>query len=841
MKKQLLKIVILVLFAGQLFSCDTVKRVKENELLLTENSVYINDKKDKSEATEKLLYQHPNKKIAGLPLRLHIYNTARPNRDSIFEAWLDKNPKRRERLKRRYSQKQVDNLKNSAIGFNNWLKETGEAPIIIDEKKAKKSVKRLEDYYINNGWFNVNANYNIVNLEDKRGEIEFQVKTGTGFLIDSISETIKSPIVTDLYQKYKPESFIKSNEQYKTSNFDEERKRISASLRNSGIYHFNQDYITFEIDTIGTNSKVNVGLTIQDRAIRTPDSIRREPFEVYHISDVNIITDYTFENRGKPFQDSVSFNGYKFYSYGKMRHKPKAIADAVFIKPGDVFRDRDMVNTYRHLKELRTFRYPNIELTEHSNNTITDTILLTPLKKFSLGLNADVSQNNIQTLGLSLSPSLLVRNIFRGAETLEISGKGSIGASKEKNNSKTSFFDIIEYGVDFRLTFPRFFSPFYTKHLIPKYMSPTTNISLSMTSQTNIGLDKQAFSGIFNYNWSPNKTVTNRLDLFNVQYVQNLNVDAYFDVYQDSYNTLNDIARDINYIGPDDYLEIPTQADEFIDYATTIPPPPGITLNEFETVNSIGERKSRLTENNLIFSTSWSVIVNERTSLFDEDYSIFRFKLEPAGNLLSLGSKIFNMKKDSEGRNTLFNVAYSQFIKTEIEYTKHWDFGKKNIFAMRSFLGIAVPYGNSNSIPFSSSFFAGGPNDNRAWTAYSLGPGSSQTTDEFNEANLKIAFNIEQRFNIFDEFYGAVFIDTGNIWNVFDNVTDEDATFTSFKSLEDLAVGSGFGLRYDFSFFVFRLDVGFKTHDPAYDKENRWFNDYNFANAVYNIGINYPF
>src|SRR5690606_2277881 len=140
-----------------------------------------------------------------------------------------------------------------------------------------------------------------------------------------------------------------------------------------------------------------------------------------------------------------------------------------------------------------------------------------------------------------------------------------------------------------------------------------------------------------------------------------------------------------------------------------------------------------------------------------------------------------------------------QYIKTEFDYIKHWDLGKKNVLAFRSFFGIAIPYGNSNSIPFSKSFFAGGTNDNRAWTAYRLGPGSSDSNNEFNEANLKLAFNIEHRFNIFEDIYGALFIDAGNIWNALDNIEDEKATFTSLNDLKDIAIGSGFGLRYDFS------------------------------------------
>ncbi|GGZ77463.1 translocation and assembly module lipoprotein TamL [Algibacter mikhailovii] len=841
MNKQLLKILIFIIIGAQLISCDAVKRVADDEHLLTKNAVIINSETDKRESIENLLAQKPNKKIASFPLSLHVYNSARPNRDSIFDAWLNKKPKRKEHLKNLYSQKQVDQIRASAIGFNKWLKKTGEPPVIVDEDKAKKSVKNLEAYHTNNGWFNAKADYNITKNDDKRAEIEYTVDTGTPYILDSITTTIKSPSIQALYEDIKQESYLKENEQYKTSDFENERDRISSKLRNSGIYHFNTDYVSFVIDTIGTNKKVNVNLTIPDRAIRTPDSLEREPFKVFNIQAVNIITDYSFENSSKPFQDSVSYDGYNLYSYGKMRYRPKTITDAIFIKPGDVFKEIDVLRTYRHLKELKVFKYPNIEITEHLDNTLTHTIKLSPLKKFSLGLGADVSQSNIQTIGFSFNPSLQMRNIFRGAETLSVTAKAAVGASRDKNNPNDAFFDIIEYGVDLRLTIPRLFTPFYTKHIIPKYMSPTTQIGLATTSQTNIGLDKQTFIGSLNYNWLPTEELNNRINLINIEYVRNLNPDNYFGVYQTSYNSLNKIAQDVGYIDPDENLGIPEEADEFIDYALGPPPAPELSEDQLNEVNSIDERKTRLTENNLILSSSFSFTKDNRTNLFDEDFSIFRFKFEGAGNLLYAASDLLGLEKDASGRYTLFNVAYSQYLKTELDYVKHWDLGKKNVIAIRGFFGIAIPYGNSNSIPFAKSFFAGGPNDNRAWSAYSLGPGSSKTRDEFNEANLKIAFSAEQRFNIFEKLNGAVFVDVGNIWNVLDNVTDPNATFTGLSSLKDIAVGSGIGLRYDFSYFVFRLDVGFKTYDPSYQEKNRWFNDYNFSNAVYNIGINYPF
>jgi len=841
LKKQLSKILFLVLLAIGLYSCDTVKRVAEDEHLLSKTSVIVNDKKDNTEIINSLLYQKPNRKIAGIPLRLHIYNTARPNRDSLFETWLNKSQKRRARLERRYSIKQVNKLKQSVLGFNNWLKNTGEAPTIVNEDETKRSVKRLKDYYINNGWFNVEADFDIKKNDNKRAEVKYNVETKHPFLIDSISDILKSPVIDSLYQNIKKNAIIKTGEQYRTSNFEEERDRISTSLRNSGLYHFNQDYITFEMDTIGTHKKVNVGINIQDRAIRTPDSIRREPFEIYKIKDVNIITDYTFDNRNKPFQDSISYGSYKLYSYDKIRYKPKALTDAIFITPGEVFKDIDRTRTYRYINELRTFKYPNIEYIENPDNTLTDTIRLTPLKKFSLSFNADVSQSDIQTVGFSLNPSLKIRNVFKGAETLEISGIASIGASDDLKEEGDPFFDIIEFGVDVKLTIPRLFSPFYTENIIPKYMSPSTRIGLATTSQKNIGLDKRTFSGNFSYNWLPNPQVTNRLDLFNVQYVRNLNPDNYFGVYNNSFSSLNKIAQDVGYIGSDSDLTIPDGANTFIDYVLNQTTPSEISSSQLETINGIDERQNRLTENNLILSSSFNFTKDQRTNLFDHDFSIFRFKLELAGNLLAGTSKLLGLKKDNDGRYEFLNVAYSQYVKTEFDYIKHWDLGKKNVLATRAFFGIAIPYGNSKSIPFAKSFFGGGPNDNRAWSAYNLGPGSSETTNEFSEANLKLAFSAEQRFNIFGNLNGALFIDAGNIWNVLDNVEDDRATFSGFDSLKDIAVGSGFGLRYDFSFFVFRFDIGFKTYDPSYRDNNRWFNDYNFTNAVYNIGINYPF
>lgn len=822
-------------------SCSTIKRVGEDQQLLTKNTVYVDDKVNNTETINNLLYQKANRKLLTIPIRLHIYNLARPDIDSIIEANMAKKPNKERNLERFLSKKQLDQFIASRIGFNKWLKKTGEAPVILNEEKTKRSINRLEAYYFHNGWFTAKAKSEITRIDSTRSKVDYYVTTGDPYIVDSLSLKISSPEIDTLYNRSKDKSRIKLNKQYKTATFEQEKDRLTNYFRNHGVYHFSEDYVYFEMDTINTEKKVKVELQIRDRLIKNDDSSRRKPFTIYKIKDVNIYTDYSYRNRDKQQKDSTTYKGYNLFSNDKLRFKPKALTDAVFITPDSTFRDSDRTLSYRHISELRTFKYPNIEYVENADTTLTANVYLTPLKKFGLEFSAEVSQSNIQTIGFSLNPSVLMRNVFGGAETLQLTAFGSIGASKDGANDQDKFFDINEWGADLKLTIPRLLLPFNTTRLIPKSMSPSTRMSISSSSQTNIGLDKQNLTGTLNYGWKPNYKVTNRFDLFSIQYVKNLNPDNYFNVYSTSYNTLNDIAQDIGYIGPNDALGIPDQANEFIQESTSNNPPSGLTPDEIQTISYIDERQERLTENNLIIASSYNYVRDNRTSLFDENFSIFRGKIESAGNLLSLGANVFGAPKNTNNNYEVFDVAYSQYIKTELDYIKHWDLGKKQVLALRTFFGIAIPYGNSNSIPFSKSFFAGGTNDNRAWTAYSLGPGSSDSNDEFNEANMKIAFNLEYRFNIFGDVYGALFADAGNIWNVLDNIEDPQATFTSFQSLQDIALGTGIGLRYDFGFIIFRFDTGFKTYDPSYQMGNRWLNDYNFTNAVYNIGINYPF
>ena len=850
MKETLKKIIAGCILITFITACNVVKRVGPTDYLLTENSFFVNGQKRKTEALSKLSFQKKNTQLFGIPLQLHIYNLARPNRDSLFEFWLHKKPKREKKLISRLSKKQLDQLKASSIGINQWLKKTGEKPNLLDSLKINKTITNLERYYFSNGWFDRKIDFKVDTIGSKKAKLTFEINTGDPYHIGSISEKIESPVIDSLYKNLKSSSKLKKGDQFLISNFEEERSRLTTAFRNLGAFHFTQDYIRFENDTIGTEKKVDVTVQIQNRIIRNDDSIVRVPFQTYTIKDVNIFTDSTFENRSKTINDSVNFDNYNVYAYEKLNYKPGALTNAILIAKGSLFKDLDRSRTYRYLNELRTFKYPNIEYKENDgDSTLTANIYLIPKKKYGIGFDVNVSQSNIQKVGLSFSSGVVIRNFFKGAETFEVSLLGAVGASKDGAKTGQKFFDINELGADIKLNIPRLFFPFKTEKIIPKYMSPSTRISTGFTGQTNIGLDKQTFNGVLSYKWFASKKVTNTLDLINFQFVRNLNPENYFSVYQNSFSRLDNIAIE-SYNTPSSFITtnsggqpelMISMADEFINLVSADNNFQNSNPNDFQTVRNIKERKNRLTQNNFILASNFNYVRNSKENAFDTNFSIFRLKFEFAGNLLYNFSELLDLKNNTDGAYEVNGVPFSQYIKTEVDQIKLWDLGGSNVLALRSFFGIAIPFNNASSIPFSKSFFAGGSNDNRAWTAYDLGPGTSDNNNEFNEANMKLAFSFEYRFKLFGKMNGAFFTDAGNIWNVLDDVTDQKATFNNIESLKDLAVGAGFGFRYDFDFFILRLDTGFKAYDPTYGNSKRWLNDFNFSNAVYNIGINYPF
>ena len=627
----------------------------------------------------------------------------------------------------------------------------------------------------------------------------------------------------------------------KYENFDKEAERIIKYFRNHGVYHFSDRGMFYEIDSSNTVTyRTNVDLNILDgeRFSDENGNSSQRKYKIQTLRKVNVITDYSFSRRDDKYNAREIYDGINFYAHDKVNYNPKILSESIFVRPNQVYTDTLRNLTRQHLKSLRNFKTVNIQYdaVEGKDDELDVNIFLTPIEKYTLGLETELTHSNIRDLGVSGKFSIINRNTFKGTEIFKLSFLGSFFNASQDANQAGNFFNSWEIGSDLSLDVPRFVAPFGLNKLVPKRMSPHTIFTVGTSLQKNIGLDRQTVTGMIDYKWNYNRKKTIRLEIFNTQYVRNLRIGTYFQIYNSEYQKLNQIAQTYN---NDPNFVLPNTGQEPVDLMTQIFSDTGFQSSnpqEYQDNLNILDRYNIITSDFLIPTIAYSYTYNNQIDYRDNNFSFFRVRLANSGNLISL----FSSDRNANNRRTIFGIPLAQYFKLDLEYKKFWDIDDTSVFGIRSFLGTIVPYDNS-AIPFVKSYFAGGSNDIRAWQTYDLGPGTRNSGLEYNIGSLKFLTSAEYRFDMFGSLKGALFIDAGNIWDITNSIFAEDqAKFNGFQSIQDIAVGSGFGLRYDFSFLVFRLDLGFKMHEP-YLSGNRWFRNYNFSKAVYNIGINYPF
>ena len=838
--------IMLIIISG----CVGAKKIAGDSYLLEKNTIFKNNQELPNDPIKFLLVDKPNKKILGIPVKRNIYSLAGSNSDSLFNEWLGRKENRKKRLNNLLSPKQVRELGRYKSKLNNWLKNSGEAPVFLDSSSIQKNVNRLKQFYTNKGYFDTKVfSKNSLGI-DRKAEVKYFIEPGKQYTIDSITKKINSSALDSLYESSLTESLIQKGYPFEIDRFEAERSRLINLFRNKGVYNFQQNSIQFTaaIDSSGADTKIPVTIEINDLQKRENDTLINFQYRIHPVSKINIYIDTPGQlGQLSSFMDSINYNNFSLFFKGKLKYKPKALEEVIFIKKGKAYSDLERSQTYRYISNLRNFKYPSItyNIIDSNKPDLVANIFLNPKERFSMGFDLDLSHSNIQDFGFSIGSSFGIRNIFRGAEILEIGVKNTFGSSSDISTIDQQLFNLYELGADIKFKFPRVLFPINLDDIIPKTKNPSTDITFSGTLQQNIGLDKQYFGAGYQLNWQPNSQAKLNLKLIDLEFINNENVNNYFNVYRNSFDKLNNIAKSFNTnlenINSDGNLKIPNGANNFISEVQNNQTLLTEKNPEYQEVNLIRERQTRLTTNNLIFGSSFIYNYNSQQNILDESFFQLQWKLNLVGTLLNEIIKSTNTPKNDNDQFEIAGVTPSQYFKTELNYIKHWQLSRRTVLAFRAFGGVAIPFGNANSIPFTRSYFSGGSNDNRGWRAYKLGPGSSSNLNEFNEANFKLTFNLEYRFPLIAKMNGAFFIDAGNIWNVLDNVTDPEYRFDGFEDLSEIAIGTGFGLRYDFDFFVFRLDTGFKTYNPSLPKTSRWEADYAISNAVFNIGINYPF
>lgn len=803
MKIYKVKIVLFTLITTLLSSCSISKNLTEGEKILKKNNLFINDVITQNDSLNNLFLQNKNSTFIGIPVGALIYTASKSNTDSIFDNWLLKK-RNKKKLTRLFSEKQVNQIREYYKSFNNWKKDNGEKLVLIDSSKTLESAKNLNSYFQNIGYLDNRVSFEIEDDKTKSffADINYKVSTGPQYYVGDVNSIIESKIIDSIYKKNIDKSFLIKNQIFRTKNFEFERDRLNRLFKNSGIYNFQINSILFDVEIDSAKNVYSLPIKV---------IIKDDNYKVHKIDKISV--------KSLKEVESLDLNS-------------DFISNQIKFKTGSVFNDSLRTITLQNFNKLDLFSFPSIsyEYLNKSSNSLEANIILNSKKKYGIGFGLDIKQSNIEDIGVSFENRFKTRNIFKNGENLEISASGSLG--------KSANVTISQINYDLILRFPKFL--FLKNNKALKSLDQRSFINLGASNQRNIGLDRNSFKFDLNYSWSKKNNFYN-LSLSQVELIKNKNIQNYFNIYSNSYDIINEIAKDYafntNYF-LNGNLKIPDGIDLFIDDALSIH---SLTLSseDYKQINYLNNRKKRLTTNNLIIGSTFSISNNYETRYDKTNFNQWRIKFQSAGALTNI--LIGNSKKNNEGLKTISDLPFSQFIKSELSYIKHWTLGDNSTIASRYFLGFAIPYGNSNNIPFSESFFGGGSNDNRAWEVYRLGPGSSGATDEFNEGNLKIAFNFEYRFKMFGRFNGALFTDIGNIWNILDDTEDDRRTFNNLKDLNELAIGSGFGLRYDSGLFVFRLDMGLKTYNPARNKDERWFKDFSLKKSVFNIGLNYPF
>ena len=848
-KTSLSKLTILFLLLIFFEACKTINEIAGENYLLEKNIILKNNEELINDPIRFLSLDKPNKKILGIPFKLYLHEMASEKPDSIFEEWLRRKSKRKKLLNKILSSKQVNEIKRYKSSFNKWLKKNGEAPVFVDSSTIAKNIERFKQYYKNKGFFNTHVEVKKRLLPNQKGIVQYLIQTDNQYTIESIREEINSPALDSLYNLSFKNRLIKKGDPFNINTFEAERNRLINYFRNNGVYNFQQNNIQFTaaIDSSGIDTKIPVLVEISNLQKRENDTLKKVQYQIHKVKEINLYIDSASKlTQNTVFTDSITYKDFKIFYKEKLKYKPKALEEVVFIEKNKPYSDYSRILTYRYISNLRNFKYPSIIFKPIGKTSdLEANIFLSPKERFSMGFDLDFSHSNIQDFGFSLGSSFEIRNIFRGAEVLEVSIKNTLGSSSDIASLESQLFNLYELGADTQLKFPRIIFPVNLEELIPKTMNPSTSINFNATLQQNIGLDKQYFGANYQLNWEPNKLAKLNFKIIDLEFINNQNISNYFNVYRNSYDRLNEIGKQVNsnpnHFDTNGNLIIPEGANNFI--AEVLNNQTSLTKenNSYQDINLVKERQDRLTTNNLILGSSFGIYYNSQQNLLDETFFQFQWKLSLIGSLLNEILKSSRTEKNINGQYEIAGVTPSQFIKTEINYIKHWQLYQNTVLAFRAFSGVAIPFGNANSIPFSRSYFSGGSNDIRGWRAYKLGPGSSNNMNEFNEANFKLTFNLEYRFPFIGKMNGALFIDAGNIWNVLDNISDSAYRFEGFEDLNEIAIGTGFGIRYDFDFFVLRLDTGFKTYNPALPRASRWQTKYSIKEAVFNIGINYPF
>ena len=679
--------------------------------------------------------------------------------------------------------------------FKKWLKNTGEAPVLISSVKPAITADIIDAKLFNIGIFKSYSEFKIV---EKRhtAKVIYTSHIHKPYIIKALDYAISDDSLRHTILTEKDKSFIKPGKEYNLDILKNERVRIDALLKNNGYFYFNPDYLLFKADTSAVNHTISFTLKLKD-------SIPKNALTVYRINNVFINQNYSLRKRATDStKDTLRYQNYVFAGKeSEMNIRPRVILRSVYLKKNEIYSRQNHNITLNRLMSMGNFKFVQLMFSDSDTTApgyLDVTILMTTMPNHTFRAELDIVSKSNNYTGPRMNLSLLNRNTFKGAELLNLNMAGSFEAQlsgKEKNLYSYSWNPQVE------LTFPRFLLPFNIKRTNSIYIPKTLfSISYNYLKRVNY-FDMSTFQFIYGFKWKENNRKEHELNPINVS-----------------------------------YTSLKNQSTLFTDL---------LASNPFL-------KKSY--EEQFIAGGNYSFTYNEQTTPGKQIQYFLNTTAESAGNAFSLAKLIVGTKPSSENPSKVVGSIYSQYTKISIDARGYYNFRDKNKLAMRFFAGVAKPFGNSSILPYTKQFFSGGPNSLRAFQINSVGPGTyyqNNNTRGFLQlgGDIKLEMNGEYRFSIYRFLKGAMFVDAGNVWLEKSNPANTGSPFMFSKILDEVAVGAGLGLRVDVSFFILRFDLAMPLRKPWLEENHRWVtNQIDFANSTWrrdnlilNIAIGYPF
>ena len=718
-----------------LVGCDGTRYVADGDYLLTSTHVSCENPRINLTTMDTYIRQRPNSKwLSSLKVPLGFY-----------------------------SMSGVDTTK----WINRTLRNWGQAPVVYDSLLTARTVEDITAAVRNEGYLNATVTPQLTK-KGKRIKVNYDIVTGSPYVVRKIKYDIKDPIIGDMLAKDEQLLDMHTGQIFSVNQLGRNRNRITDYLNNHGYYQFNKEFITFDVDSSLMNRTVDVTMNI--------DLYRRNSYQDFSLHPLYSVRNVYFEGANTP----------------DFTLRRSVLEQNSFIASGKPYSAADLQRTYTRFSRLQAIRYTNIHFDENPDSMYLDChIQVSPQKTNSIQFQPE-GTNTAGDLGAAVSLIYQNRNIFHGSELLNVTARGAYEAIRGLEGYQSHNYE--EWGLETSLAFPRFLFP-WMKKSFHRRSSATSEILFSYNRQNRPEFQRRIFTAAWRYKWNnPRKHTQYKVDAIDVNFISMPWISETFKHdYLDSVSNRNAILR-YNY------------------------------------------------ENLMIMKAGIGFTYSDKGKTI-------RLNFESAGNVLHLLSAPLKFRENDEGQNTFLGIAYAQYIKGDVDYTRLFALDDRSNLAVHARLGIAYPYGNSSILPFEKRYFAGGSNSVRGWSVRSLGPGgyvrNDGRIDFINQTgDIKLELSAEMRSHLFWRFQSAIFVDAGNIWTIrkYDDQPDGQFRFDTF--MKQIAVAYGIGLRLNFDYFVIRLDMGMKAVNPAYTTSREHFPlvHPNFSrDHAFHFAVGFPF